>query len=96
MVQYFAFKDVVPRVVFYCSREREASVAALLSFRNGSLHWHINFSQNVQDWELESLTSFMDLINSLQLDGYGADWQTNFVGTEWRRWVFLCSPTIIV
>jgi hypothetical protein len=48
-------------------------VAALLSFRNGSLHWDKKISQNVQDWDLEPLTSFMDLIYSLQLDGNGAD-----------------------
>ena len=46
------------------------------SFRNGKLQWKVNFSQNVQDWELESMTSFMDLIYSLTLDGNGMDMRT--------------------
>ena len=42
----------------------EASVAELLSFSAGNYHWNINFIQPVQDWELELVVSFMDLIFS--------------------------------
>ena len=66
--------------LFSIVRESEASVASLLSFRNGALHWDIIFFWNIQDWQLESLISFMDLIYSLRLDGNGVDkfcWNRN-------------------
>ena len=59
--------------LFSIARDREASVAALLSTRNGALHWDINFLRNIQDWELESLCSFMDVVYSLRIDGTGVD-----------------------
>jgi hypothetical protein len=59
--------------LFSIAREGEASVAALLSIRDGALHWDINFLRNIQDWELEFLCSFMDVIYSLRIDGNGVD-----------------------
>uniref|UniRef100_A0A2N9IJT9 Protein-lysine N-methyltransferase FSB_LOCUS52282 n=1 Tax=Fagus sylvatica TaxID=28930 RepID=A0A2N9IJT9_FAGSY len=59
--------------LFSIAREGEASVATLMSTSNGALHWDINFLRNIQDWELEPLCSFMDVIYSLQIDGSGVD-----------------------
>uniref|UniRef100_A0A2N9EMD6 Reverse transcriptase zinc-binding domain-containing protein n=1 Tax=Fagus sylvatica TaxID=28930 RepID=A0A2N9EMD6_FAGSY len=49
----------------------KASVDDIMSFPNGILHWDIRFSRNVHDWELESLSSFMELIYSIALKGEG-------------------------
>ena len=65
-----SLKGAFPEL-FVISRDREASVDDIMSFPNGILHWDLRFSRNVHDWELESLSIFMELIYSLPLKGEG-------------------------
>ena len=55
------------------ARNKEASVPELISFSLDSYHWNISFTQLGQDWELESIASFMDLLYSGVWKGDGAD-----------------------
>lgn len=50
--------------LYNISSYKEASVAELLSFSVGNYDWNINFIQPVQEWELELVASFMNLIYS--------------------------------
>jgi hypothetical protein len=43
-------KVVYPEL-YVISGDRDAAVAELMSFRNGSIHWDLNFIRNIQDWE---------------------------------------------
>ena len=55
------------------ARNKEVSVAELISFSLDSYHWNISFTRLGQDWELESIASFMDLLYSGVWKGDGAD-----------------------
>ena len=47
--------------------------ADLMQFTNGVLHWDLHIVWAIQDWELESLMTFMDTIYGLGIRGIGKD-----------------------
>ena len=58
--------------VYNIASNKDASMAELLSSSVANYHWNINFIQPVQDWELESVASFRDLIYILDIgEGMG-------------------------
>uniref|UniRef100_A0A2N9I0Y1 Protein kinase domain-containing protein n=1 Tax=Fagus sylvatica TaxID=28930 RepID=A0A2N9I0Y1_FAGSY len=50
--------------LFCIARDKEASVAAHMQLRNDSLHWEIKFNHAAHDWELESISTFFELLYS--------------------------------
>ena len=57
--------------LFVVSRSKETCVADLRRFSNGVLFWDLNFVRAIQDWELESLSNFLDSIYGVSLKGVG-------------------------
>jgi hypothetical protein len=37
------------------------------------VHWEVNFTRLVQDWELESISSFLELLYSVKIKRYEED-----------------------
>jgi hypothetical protein len=60
----FIFPDL-----FCIARDKEASVAAHMQLRNDSLHWEIKFNRAAHDWELESISTFFELLYSAKVRG---------------------------
>ena len=59
--------------LFFISEDRDAFVVALISFRHGFVHWELNFSRKIQDWELDSMTSFLEVVYSSTVEGHRVD-----------------------
>ena len=51
--------------LYRIARVKEGVVADFMHFRGGSVHWEVNFTRLIQDWELESISSFLDLLYSV-------------------------------
>jgi hypothetical protein len=51
--------------LFPIASNPEASVKDMARFDGTSFHWNANFTRLVQDWELESVADFMDVIYSV-------------------------------
>ena len=50
--------------LFRIARAKDAFVADNFHCRGGSIHWEVTFSRLAQDWELESFSSFLELLYS--------------------------------
>ena len=48
-------------------------MADLMQYTDTVLHWDVNFLRAAQDWELESLSNFMDMIYGTSVKGSGQD-----------------------
>ena len=46
-------------------------MADLMQYTDTILHWDVNFLRAMQDWELESLSNFMDMIYGASVKGSG-------------------------
>ena len=67
-----SLKSTFPELC-HITQDKEALVADHMHLHNGSVHWKINFIQAAQDRELESLSSFLDLSYSIDVQGHEED-----------------------
>jgi hypothetical protein len=51
------------------ARDKDAFVAAHMQHRNDSIHWEVNFTRAAHDWELESISTFFELLYSAKVRG---------------------------
>jgi hypothetical protein len=53
--------------LFRLARNKEALVTHYMQVRNDSTHWCLDFIRPIQDWEMESLSSFLDLLYTIKV-----------------------------
>ena len=57
----------------YCiSRTKDSSIADVLCWFGGRIHWDAKFRRSPQDWEQESVDLFMDMVYSSTVRGVGS------------------------
>lgn len=60
-------------LLYNISQSKESTVADVMVFSDGRLHWDVLFFHLVLDWELEPLAFFMDIIYSMFVRGNGLE-----------------------
>jgi hypothetical protein len=65
-------KSAYPEL-YRIARAKGAFVADNFQCRGNSIHWEVTFSRLAQDWELESFSSFLELLYSFTGIGSGED-----------------------
>ena len=68
----YTLRNAYPEL-FHIARHKDTFVGDLLRYQNGAVSWVLNFIRHVQDWELESVSSFLELLYSSSAKGHGED-----------------------
>uniref|UniRef100_A0A2N9GZ95 Reverse transcriptase zinc-binding domain-containing protein n=1 Tax=Fagus sylvatica TaxID=28930 RepID=A0A2N9GZ95_FAGSY len=72
-----AYGEAFP-ALYSIALNKEAAVADYMQFSHGNLSWEVEFVRNLQDWELDSLVSFLARLYLVSLNDSGLDqtcWQ---------------------
>ena len=67
-----SLKDAYPEL-YRIACIKDALVADYIHFRGDFVHWEVNFTRLAQDWELESVSPFLDLLYSIPITRIGED-----------------------
>uniref|UniRef100_A0A2N9IH31 Reverse transcriptase domain-containing protein n=1 Tax=Fagus sylvatica TaxID=28930 RepID=A0A2N9IH31_FAGSY len=59
--------------LYYLARNKAARVKDHLHFHNGSVSWDFDFIRYVQDWEIDDVASFLEVLPSSSVKGHGED-----------------------
>jgi hypothetical protein len=59
--------------LYRISRDKATFVANHLRVRLGAVHWEMDFIRLTQDWEMVSVSRFLDLLYSSLIKGQGED-----------------------
>ena len=59
-------KLVFPEL-YRIARVKDAVVADHMQFRGGSMYWEVNFTRPIQDWELDSVSAFLEILYSVTI-----------------------------
>ena len=67
-----SLKDGFPKL-YRIAWNKAALVMDHLHYHNESVSWEFNFTRHAQDWEIDAIASFLELLSSSSVKGYGED-----------------------
>jgi hypothetical protein len=70
MVWRSSLEGIFPEL-FCLARNMDAIMADLRSVSNDMVHWDINFTRLVHDWEVDSVSSFFNVLYSARVGREG-------------------------
>ena len=56
--------------LYHIAQVKDATVVDSIHFQGDSVHWGVNFTRLVQDWEFESVSSFLELLYLVNIKRY--------------------------
>ena len=59
--------------LYRIARDKDALVANHIQVCNDTTHWSLGFIREAQDWELDSISSLLNLLYSTKVKGSGGD-----------------------
>ena len=65
-------KEAFPGL-YFLSRAKDSSVAEVMCWIGGRIHWNFQFRCAPQDWEEDSFDQFIASVYSLKVQGVGPD-----------------------
>uniref|UniRef100_A0A2N9EPE9 Reverse transcriptase zinc-binding domain-containing protein n=1 Tax=Fagus sylvatica TaxID=28930 RepID=A0A2N9EPE9_FAGSY len=84
--------------LYRIARHKDASVRDLMSYKSSTLQWDVCFVCRVQDWEVDTITVFMDLLYSVKIRRDEADalcWNPSSRDIIDQRWGRMEKPLTI-
>uniref|UniRef100_A0A2N9HW63 Reverse transcriptase zinc-binding domain-containing protein n=1 Tax=Fagus sylvatica TaxID=28930 RepID=A0A2N9HW63_FAGSY len=93
-------KEVFP-TLFSCATHKDAVLSEVMVRQHGRVIWNVNFGRNFNDWEMDTVTTFLNMLeskSSIREVADGSWWQLRRNGCfdvrSWYAAIRAATPTV--